>query len=82
MIVGLSLLLVPPWLRAFAGTAACARGAAGIGTTILRRMLYSFRRSRSCRGLVGLFAETVLRSGATLVRVVPEGRCSSGDTRK
>jgi hypothetical protein len=60
MIVALSLLLAPPWLRASAGAAACARGAAGSGTTILRRMLDSFRRSMSCRGLVGLVAETVL----------------------
>src|SRR6266508_2343523 len=58
MIVRLPLPLAP--LRVGASVAGCARRAAGIGTMILRRMLDSFRRSMSCRGIVGLRGECAL----------------------
>jgi len=51
MIVRLSLPFAPLW-RACASAAERAHCAAGIGTTILRHMLDSFRRSMSCRGVV------------------------------
>jgi hypothetical protein len=85
MIVRLSLPLAPLWLRACAGTAERTHRAAWIGTMILRRMLDSFRRPMSCRGVVvGLRADLLSskRSRVTLVLVPAEGRCPSGDTRK
>ena len=84
MIVRLSLPFAPLW-RACASAAERAHCAAGIGTTILRHMLDSFRRSMSCHGVVvGLRRDLLRRSaaGRTLVLVLAERRCSSGDTRK
>ena len=73
MIVRLPLPTAPLWLRACANAAECAHRTAGIGTTILRRMLDSFRRSMSCREVViGLRGDLLSskRSRATLVLVL------------